>query len=402
MIRSTKVSLKFANPGKRSELDAFVAEYARITREFVDKLWELDKVDTLLDSDLTGSISSWLSARAIQCAGKQASGIVRGTRQKQKQRLWQIEKFKKLGQFKKARKLQKVYDSKTTSKPSLENIHPALDSRFVSVDLDNPTSFDGWVTISSLGNNLKIKLPFKRTEHFNRLGESGKLRGGIRLFQDRIEFAFDIPDPEQRISGKTIGIDIGQKTIVTCSDGQSVDSDHHGHTYQSICDTLARRKKGSNGFRRAQQHRSNFIGWALNRLDLDGVKRVNRENIKNLGRGRNLGRSLSRWNYFELKRRLDARLEELGVQVVLVSPTYTSQRCSECGWVRKRNRNGKSFKCGHCGLECDSDLNASRNIALDLTPISKSERLKQPNRKGFFWHVSNQEPIVPDPHETLD
>jgi hypothetical protein len=44
----------------------------------------------------------------------------------------------------------------------------------------------------------------------------------------------------------------------------------------------------------------------------------------------------------------------------------------------------------------DSDLNASINLSLDLMPIGKKERLLQNNRKGFYWHVTGQEHIVPD------
>lgn len=395
MIRSSKVSLKFCNAQKRKAVTEFIDEYSKVVREFVDLLWDREKIDSLLGSDITDKVQTWLSARAVQAAGKQASSIVRGTRQKQKQRLFQVEKFKKLGQFKKARKLQAICDKKRSSKPFIDRVQPVLDARFINIDLDNKTSFDGWITLGSIGKKTKIVLPFKRTEHFNKLYEKGQLRPGLRLSVNKAEFAFEISQPE-REKGKTIGIDIGQKTAITCSDGQSVSADCHQHTYQSICDKLARKQKASKGFKRAQEHRSNFIGWALNRINFKDISRVNRENIKHLRRGKRSSRSLTRWNYSELNRRLEMKLEDLGVQVVLVSPTYTSQRCSECGWVRKSNRSGKLFRCGHCGFECDADLNGARNIALDLPPIGKAERLKHQNRKGFFWSVSCQEPIVPD------
>ena len=48
----------------------------------------------------------------------------------------------------------------------------------------------------------------------------------------------------------------------------------------------------------------------------------------------------------------------------------------------------------------DADLNAAINISLDLKPIGKQERLAQINRKGFYWLVSGQEPIVPVVPET--
>lgn len=43
---------------------------------------------------------------------------------------------------------------------------------------------------------------------------------------------------------------------------------------------------------------------------------------------------------------------------------YTSQMCSRCGHISKSNRrNYKQFRCIKCGFECNSDRNASVNIA---------------------------------------
>jgi len=75
-------------------------------------------------------------------------------------------------------------------------------------------------------------------------------------------------------------------------------------------------------------------------------------------------------------------------QDVLVEPicsVYTSQRCSLCGWTRKSNRKGSLFKCAKCSFECDADLNASHNISFGLPGLSRKERLKRRNRRGFYY-----------------
>lgn len=84
IIRSTKVSNKFSNKGKLEQLHLCIDEYRNIVAQFVDLLWEQEKIPTLLPKEITSQIKTWLSARMLQCAGKQASGIVRGTRTKQK------------------------------------------------------------------------------------------------------------------------------------------------------------------------------------------------------------------------------------------------------------------------------------------------------------------------------
>ena len=116
MIRSTKTTLKFSNDGKLEKLQIFITEYRRVVSLFIDAIWELDKIPSLLPISITSRITSWLSARAIQCAGKQASGIVRGTQTKQKKRLWQINEFKRLKQDDKAKVLQDFYNKVNVSK----------------------------------------------------------------------------------------------------------------------------------------------------------------------------------------------------------------------------------------------------------------------------------------------
>ena len=174
MIRSTKTSLEFSNTEKLNQLHSFIKEYRTVVSKFVDILWTEEKISPLIPKETTSQITTWLSARAVQCAAKQASGIVRGTRTKQNRRLWQINKFIKDGCAKKARKLQRIYDNIKQSKPNIDNVECELDSRFVEINLNNPTSFDGWITLTCLGNNLKLKLPFKKHKHFNKLLENSE------------------------------------------------------------------------------------------------------------------------------------------------------------------------------------------------------------------------------------
>lgn len=153
---------------------------------------------------------------------------------------------------------------------------------------------------------------------------------------------------------------------------------------------MSRKKRGSKNFNAVCKHRTNYINWSINQLNFSSVKQVNLENIKNLRRGQRCSRKLSHWNYHEIKSKLESKCEELGVQVNYVSPTYTSQRCSCCGWVRKGNRKRKQFKCDKCSYEQDADLNASRNLSFNLRPIGRKERLLHKNKTGFYWNVIDE------------
>lgn len=403
MIKSTKCSIKFANKGKQDSISLIIDEYRSLVSFFVDILWDLEKVPVFVNKEIVSKASSWFSYRLTQCAAKQASGIVRGTRKKQACRLTMIKKLMKEGKKEQARKLQKIYDTTNITKPAISNVEMELSSLIVSeINLENNTSFDGWVTLTSIGNKMKLKLPFKKTKHFNKLlKQGGVLSSGARFLKKSITFMFNIPNTPIKKEGNTIGIDIGQKTCLSVSNGQQIETDSHGHTYMSICKELARKKKGSKGFLRKQQHRTNFINYCVNKVNFEGVKELRIEKIRQLRTGKRTSRLLSGWSYKEIFDSLKAKATALGVHVTELSPTYTSQRCSKCGWVRKSNRKGKVFKCGKCGYTADADLNASFNISLELPAISKEVRLKELNRKGFFWNPSGitfdcHEPIVRD------
>ena len=59
-----------------------------------------------------------------------------------------------------------------------------------------------------------------------------------------------------------------------------------------------------------------------------------------------------------------------GLSVKLVNPNYTSQKCSKCGCIDKKNRkNQEEFECTKCGYKNNADTNAAINIKNRLTVL---------------------------------
>ena len=83
--------------------------------------------------------------------------------------MWRLKKLEEEGKFKYARKLKEKLNKTRISKPIVKNLECELDERFVRIDFENSTSFDGWITISSIGSRQKIVVPVKKTKHFNAL-----------------------------------------------------------------------------------------------------------------------------------------------------------------------------------------------------------------------------------------
>jgi putative transposase len=72
----------------------------------------------------------------------------------------------------------------------------------------------------------------------------------------------------------------------------------------------------------------------------------------------------SSWAFSQLRTFIEYKGRREGVPVVTVDSHYTSQQCSKCGHISKKNRKTQSdFKCVSCGFELNADYNAARNIA---------------------------------------
>ena len=109
---------------------------------------------------------------------------------------------------------------------------------------------------------------------------------------------------------------------------------------------------------------------------------------------------MSHWTYPLIKQKLARLSEEEGFLLREVSNEFRSHRCSRCGWVRKSNRKGKTFRCTLCSYEQDSDLNAASNLEIELFELPFWVRLRRLNLRGFFWGpegfiCSEPESIVP-------
>ena len=399
--RSSELSIKFSNKNKREQVSIFIDEYQRVMQCFVNSLWDLEKIPTFIGKIVETPLT-WLYARTVQAASQQARGVVIAVHKKQQKRLYIINKLEAEGRLKDARKLRKIYETVKTQVPVLKSVSPELDSRFLSFSGGSQLEFDEWAIIKAYEKS-DLVLPLKYTKHFNKLSESGIRTNGLRLSKTSVTFMFKIkPKKLENInnSNKIIGLDVGKTTLLTLSDGQSSLKNKHGHDLNSILLKMSKQKKGSKSFARSQDHRENYIGWSVNRINFSGITELRLEKLLNVKKGVNSSRILNSWTYGKIIERLESKCEELDVPVIFVNPKYTSQRCSSCGWVCKKNRRGKQFVCA-CGFAADADFNASLNISLRLPALAGKQQWKGANLKGFYWLPENEEILVPRTQKTF-
>lgn len=73
---------------------------------------------------------------------------------------------------------------------------------------------------------------------------------------------------------------------------------------------------------------------------------------------------LHSWSFHQLASFVEYKARRAGVPLVYVDPAYTSQQCSECGHIDRKNRvDQATFACRSCGTLIHADDNASHNIA---------------------------------------
>ena len=103
-------------------------------------------------------------------------------------------------------------------------------------------------------------------------------------------------------------------------------------------------------------------------IQMEDLTGINKDNV-----------FLKNWSYFDLQTKIEYKAKEKGINVVKISPKYTSQRCSKCGHIEKENRlEQKTFECKSCGFKTNADYNAAKNIATSgVEDIIKHELQKK-------------------------
>jgi putative transposase len=336
MIRRSSLSLKFANKHKAESLSAFMDESIRVLNLLIPIIWKTKDINKF---QLVPEVETWLSARMKQCLLKQAVETVKSQRNKRK-------------------KTMPVVKSKTLT----------LDERFVAFKEDQGGMFDLWVHLQSLGNKVILNLPTKKHVHFNKFKNDGwVLKNGGRLRETPKGFVLDVffekEAPAIKTKGTQLGVDLGYKKLIACSDGSTF-----GEDLTKIYEKISNKKQGSRNFKQALIERDHQVNRSVKQLPLKDVRLLVAEALKNIKKGvrgkktKEFNNRLSRWTYPKVLGRLQMLCEETGVEFIQVNPAYTSQTCSKCGLVDKNSRKGEQFLCTGCGMGLDADVNAAKNI----------------------------------------
>ncbi|WP_442811292.1 RNA-guided endonuclease InsQ/TnpB family protein [Streptosporangium sp. NBC_01756] len=190
----------------------------------------------------------------------------------------------------------------------------------------------------------------------------------------------DLPDVPLTPPGGFVGVDLGIANIATTSTGAR----HSGKGLNAVRHRqreLRRRlqAKGTKSAKRLLKKRrrteARFAADTNHRIAKQIVTEAERtgqgialedlQNIRDRVRLRKPQRvTLHSWSFHQLGAFITYKAARAGVAVIHVDPSYTSQQCSACGHVDRKNRpDQETFLCTSCGFAEHADVNAARNIA---------------------------------------
>ncbi|HEY7416659.1 MAG TPA: transposase [Ktedonobacteraceae bacterium] len=181
-------------------------------------------------------------------------------------------------------------------------------------------------------------------------------------------------------TGKQVGIDVGLKSFYTDSEGNTVANPRYQRLAEKQLKRLQRRKdrkkKGSQnrkkaikrlakGYLKVRRQRQDFARKTARALIVSSDMIAYEDlQIANLVKNHHLAKSISdaSWGLFLGWVRYYGLIAN--VPVIAVSPRFTTQDCSGCGYRVQKSLSQRTHICPSCGLILDRDWNAALTILL--------------------------------------
>ena len=116
-----------------------------------------------------------------------------------------------------------------------------------------------------------------------------------------------------------------------------------------------------------QNYLQQVTTWLVRHYDTIVIENLK---VSNLVKNHHLAHKIEHQSWYEFRRELTYKCAWYGKQLIVVDPKITSRTCSRCGqknhefdglttnqWLSTRQ-----WKCPHCGMRHDRDVNAAQNI----------------------------------------
>lgn len=259
-------------------------------------------------------------------------------------------------------------------------------------------SIDSFVAVEGCHDfkqaDYKIHIPrVGKVRCFENLRFSGKVNNVIvKRIADKWFAVIQIETPNEAPltyeKQVVIGVDLGIKTLATCSDAQVFENPKalksNLKSLKRSQRSLSRKVKGSNNRKKQQMAvakkyyrvsciRNNALHQATSKIVNSGnVIVIEDLNVKGMIKNKNLSRVISDVGFGEFRRQIEYKALWQNKTVIIADRFFASSKtCSCCGLKKETlNLNERTFCCLGCGLVIDRDFNASINLA-NYSPTPK-------------------------------
>ncbi len=209
-----------------------------------------------------------------------------------------------------------------------------------------------------------------------------------------VQVVIETPDPTPA-TGPALGVDLGIKTLATCSDGRTFATPKHWSRRSRPCDVPSGRlpdanRAGAIVTRRVAGWRGSMRAWPT--FDKDAVHQATARivartkpdaerpavivledlNVQGMVKNRHLARALSDVGMGEFRRQTTYKSAWAGERLLIAPLFYASSKhCSACHHLKETLLlSERTYVCEVCGWVQDRDLNAACNLAQLATASS--------------------------------
>ena len=250
----------------------------------------------------------------------------------------------------------------------------------------------------------KVKIPtlgWVRLKEFGYIPVNSIVKSGtVSQKADRYYVSILVEENDKKVYKSTnegVGIDLGVKEFVVCSDGIKFKNINKTSTVKKIEKKLKReqrklsrkyeslkirnkKEKGGNvtsqniqkqvvKVQKLHQRLANIRTDYINKIVSSIIKQkpsyitIEDLNVKGMMKNKHLSKAIASQKFFKFKTKLTVKCKENHIELRIVDRFYPSSKtCSNCGEIKQDLKlSDRIYKCD-CGLTIDRDLNSSINL----------------------------------------
>ena len=222
-----------------------------------------------------------------------------------------------------------------------------------------------------------------------------------------LSVGYEVSEIKCKLTGESIGIDLGIKDLAICSNGKTYKNINKSHQVRRLEKVLKReqrklsrmqernlscykivgnkripvfikpleecrnfqkqKRKIKLVYRKLTNIRNNYLHQTTTEIVKTKPSRIVMEtlNVKGMMKNKHLAKAIQKQKFYEFKRQICYKCQKYGMEFVEVPTFYPSSKtCSCCGCIRRDLKLSDCvYRCNECGLVIDRDFHASLNLA---------------------------------------